>query len=51
MSSFDQIVLKCLKDGSSKSFKEILAKGGLSHNTLKHYLLGLMDQGLVQRLR
>jgi len=49
MGSFDQVVLECLKDGSRKSFKEILAKGGLSHNTLKRYLRRLMDQGLVLR--
>jgi predicted ArsR family transcriptional regulator len=49
MGSFDQIVLASLKDGSRKSFKEILAKGGLSHNTLKRYLRRLMDQGLVLR--
>jgi len=49
MGSFDQLVLDALKDGSRKSFKEILAKGGLSHNTLKHYLRCLMDQGLVLR--
>lgn len=49
MGSFDQIILASLKDGSSKSFREILAKGGLSHNTLKRYLRRLMDQGLVLR--
>ena len=49
MGSFDQVVLDALKDGSRRSFEEILAKGGLSHNTLKHYLRCLMDQGLVLR--
>ena len=49
MGSLDQLVLDALKDGSRKSFKAILAKGGLSHNTLKRYLRRLMDQGLVLR--
>jgi len=41
--------LASLKDGSPRSFKEILAKGGLSHNTLKRHLRRLMDRGLVLR--
>jgi len=49
MDSFDQLILDSLKDGSSRTFKEILAKGGLSHNTLKRHLQHLMDEGLVQR--
>ena len=49
MDSFDQIILASLKDGSPRSFKEILAKGGLSHNTLKRHLRRLMDRGLVLR--
>ncbi len=49
MDSFDQLILDSLKDDSSKTFKEILAKGGLSHNTLKRYRKDLMDEGLVQR--
>jgi len=49
MDSFDQLILDSLKDGSSKTSKEILAKGGLSHNTLKRHLQHLMNEGLVQR--
>ena len=49
MGSFDQLVLESLKDGSRKSFKEILAKGGVPCNTLKRYLQHLMTEGLVSR--
>jgi len=49
MGSFDQIVLASLKSGSSKSFKEILARRGLSHDISKRYLQHFMDQGLVLR--
>ena len=49
MGFFDELILDALRDGSSKGFKEILAKGGLSHNTLKRYLRHLMDQGLIVR--
>jgi len=49
MSSFDQVILESLKDGSRRSFKEILAKSGISHNTLKRYLQHLMTEGLVSR--
>jgi len=49
MGSFDQLVLDALKDGSRKSFRAILAKSGMSHNTLKRYLQRLMTEGLVSR--
>ena len=49
MGSFDQLILESLKDGSKRSFREILAKGDMSHNTLKRYLQRLMTEGLVSR--
>lgn len=49
MGSFGQLILDALKDGSAKSFRDILSRGGLSHNTLKRYLCRSMDQGLVSR--
>jgi len=49
MDSFDRLILDSLKDGSRRSFKEILVRGGMSHNTLKRYLRRLMIEGLVSR--
>ena len=49
MDSFDRLILDSLKDGSSRTSKEILAKGGLSHNTLKRHLQRLMSEGLILR--
>ena len=49
MGSFDRLILESLEDGSRKSFRAILAKSGMSHNTLKRYLQRLMTEGLVSR--
>ena len=49
MGSFDELILESLKDGSRKSFEDLLAKGGMSHNTLKRYLQRLIGEGLVSR--
>jgi predicted ArsR family transcriptional regulator len=49
MDSFDRLILDSLKDGSAKTFIEILAKGGLSHNTLKRHLQRLMSEDLILR--
>ena len=51
MDSFDRLILTSLKDGSPRSFKEILSKGELSHNTLKHHLQRLVNEGQVLRIK
>ena len=38
-----------LKDGKPKEFNQILPEVGVSHNTLRHYVELLIDNGLVER--
>jgi len=47
MDLFDEDIAKVLRDGKPRSFKQLLQKVDFSHNTLKHHLERLIDQGLM----
>jgi len=50
MDFFDRLILASLKDGSSKSFRGILAEVGVLHNTLKRHLQHLTHDGFIVRV-
>ena len=47
MDPFDERILIVLKKARSASFDKLLAETGVSHNTVRLHLHGLVDQGLV----
>jgi predicted ArsR family transcriptional regulator len=47
MDPFDKRILTVLSDGKPRSFRELVAEVGFSHNTLRLHLEGLVDKGLV----
>ena len=49
MDVFDEAIVKTLRDGKPRRFQQILEEMDFSHNTLRHHLESLVDQGLVTR--
>ncbi len=49
MDPFNIEILNHLRDGKPKEFDQILAEVKLSHNTLKHHLDSLEDQGIITK--
>ncbi len=49
MDPFDIDILNHLRDGKPKEFDKILAAVKLSHNTLRHHLDSLEDQGIITK--
>ena len=47
MDFFDECIIRLLKDGKPRDFRQILWEVDFSHNTLRQHLKGLVDQGLI----
>jgi DNA-binding HxlR family transcriptional regulator len=49
MDPLDVAILKHLRDGKPREFKQILTAVKLSHNTLRHHLDSLEDQNIITK--
>ena len=49
MDSFDEHVMRVLKDGRPRDFHQLLEEVGFSHNTLRLHLNTLVEKGRITR--